>query len=63
MQPCAGQGCTSSTIADVATLRTNAQIGLQTLPADVSTGFTYGNPNQQPPPWSQPRMAGGDITP
>ena len=57
------QGCTSSALADATTLRSNSQITLQTLPTDVSTGFTYGNPNQQPPPFSQPRMAVGDITP
>ena len=53
----------NSAVATVTTARTNAQIRLQTLPSDASTGFTYGNPNQQPPPWSQPRMAVGDITP
>lgn len=63
MLPRACQGCVNSPVADVTTARTNAQIALQTLPSDVSTGFTYGNPNQQPPPWSQPRIAVGDITP
>lgn len=44
------QGCTSGSLVSVVnTARTNVQTAVLTAPTDVSTGYTYGNPNQMPP--------------
>jgi len=57
-------GCSQvapTAVSDFTTVRTVSQTALISAPGDISTGFTYGQPNQMPFPISMPRAAVADF--